>query len=135
MQDKDEFLEIMPTIKRGDIIGITGTGMRTKAGELSIAAKKIQLLTPCHETIPSNFYGLKDIDTRYRHRYLDLIINNSSRQNLIKRFQAIHFIRQYLIQLGFVEVETPILHEIVGGATAKPFVTKYNAIHSDMYLR
>lgn len=119
----------------GDIIGVHGKIRRTPRGELTINAEKVDLLSKSLLTLPEKYHGLTDKELRYRQRYLDLIMNESTRDTLRYRSKIIASIRQYLINLDFLEVETPMLHSIVGGAVALPFVTHHNALDMDLYLR
>lgn len=119
----------------GDIIGVRGFVFRTRRGEVSVHARELVLLSKSLLPLPEKFHGLKDVDTRYRQRYVDLIVNPEVRDTFIKRSRAIKEIRAYLDELGYLEVETPVLQTVQGGANARPFVTHHNALNLDMYLR
>src|SRR5690625_4974813 len=119
----------------GDIIGVSGEVFRTRAGEISIRAKELTLLSKSLQILPEEFHGLKDQDLRYRQRYVDLIVNPEVKETLILRTEIIKTIREYLDDRGFLEVETPILSTIAGGANARPFKTYHNTLDIDMYLR
>lgn len=119
----------------GDIIGVEGTLMRTNTGELTVQAKRIRMLTKSLRPLPEKHAGLTDVETRYRQRYLDLIMNEEARDVFVKRSRIVDAMRRYFIDRDFMEVETPMMQPIPGGATAEPFVTHYNALGVDMYLR
>lgn len=119
----------------GDIIGFEGTVMKTRAGELSINVEVITHLSKALRPLPDKYHGLTDVETKYRQRYLDLIANEESYDRFIKRSQIIAAIRSYMNQDGFIEVETPMLQNEAGGASARPFTTHHNALDIDMYLR
>lgn len=119
----------------GDIIGVNGDVFKTKAGEISIRADKITLLTKSLQILPEKWHGLKDQDIRYRQRYVDLIVNPEVKDTFILRTKIIKAVREFLDERGFLEVETPILSPIAGGANARPFATHHNALDIDMYLR
>lgn len=119
----------------GDIIQVDGFVFKTKTGEISVHAKKLTLLSKSLLPLPEKFHGLTDTDTRYRKRYLDMIMNPDVKDTFIKRSKIISSIREYLDGLGFIEVETPMLNNIPGGAAARPFITHHNSLNIDMYLR
>lgn len=119
----------------GDIVGVRGEVFRTRRGEISIHAHEIVLLSKSLLPLPEKFHGLRDVETRYRQRYVDLIVSPEVRQTFILRSRIIAEIRRYLDSLGFIEVETPILQTVVGGAAARPFVTHHNALDLEMHLR
>ena len=119
----------------GDIIGATGAVLRTRRGQLSIAPTHVELLSKSLRPLPEKFHGLTDREVRYRQRYVDLIMNPEVRDTFRKRSQIISLIRRYMEADGYMEVETPMMHAILGGANAKPFVTHFNALDRDFYLR
>ena len=119
----------------GDIVEVKGFVFKTRTGEISVHAKEIRLLSKSLLPLPEKFHGLTDTDTRYRRRYLDMIMNPDVKDTFIKRSKIISSIRSYLDNLGFIEVETPILNTIPGGAAARPFITHHNTLDMDMYLR
>lgn len=129
------FEELHSTIRRGDIIGVIGLAGRTKTDELTISALEVKLLSPCLHMLPDAHTGFKDRESRYRKRYLDMIINNKSRDTFIMRAKVVAFVRNYLTKLNFIEVETPMMNMIPGGATARPFTTFHNDLEMKLYMR
>ena len=119
----------------GDIVGVDGEVFRTQRGEMSVRAKKITLLSKALLPLPEKFHGLTDKEMRYRQRYVDLIVNPEVKRNFIVRSQFIKYLRNYLDDMGYIEVETPVLNTIAGGAAARPFITHHNTLDIDMYMR
>ena len=119
----------------GDIIGIRGVVFRTQRGEMSVRCDEVTLLAKSLQPLPEKFHGLQDKELRYRQRYVDLIVNPEVKQNFIIRSRFIKFMRDYLDRMGYIEVETPVLNTLAGGAAARPFVTHHNTLDIDMYMR
>ena len=119
----------------GDIVGAEGTLMKTKTGELSIKVTSLRLLTKSLRPLPDKFHGMADQEQKYRQRYVDLITDEHARKRFMARSKAVSSLREFMVRHGFLEVETPMLHPIPGGANAKPFVTHHNALEQEMYLR
>ena len=132
MQDKTGRIQVYV---RKDVIGITGTAFRTHMGELSIKANSIEMLSKSLRPLPEKWHGLKDVETRYRQRYVDLIVNPEVRDTFVKRSQIIRSVREVLDSHDFLEVETPILNTIAGGAAARPFISYHNALDMQVYMR
>ena len=131
---EDAFAELKD-LDVGDWIGVEGTMMRTKRGQLSVSVSSFELLSKSLRPLPEKFHGLADKETRYRQRYVDLVMNPEVKNTFEKRFKIVAAIRRYMEDHGYYEVETPILHPILGGANARPFVTHHNALDKDFYLR
>ena len=128
-------LAVVRLLDIGDLIGVEGLVRRTSRGELTVNAAAVTVLAKALRPLPEKYHGLADIELRYRQRYLDLIMNQGSRETLRGRSRVVAAMRSYLVERGYLEVETPMLHTIPGGASAKPFVTYHNALDIDLYLR
>ena len=131
----EETYDIYKTIDLGDIVGVSGEMFKTNVGELSVAVDEFELLTKSLRPLPEKYHGLKDVEQRYRQRYLDLMTNEESRNTFVLRSKIIQSMRRYLDGQGFLEVETPTMHAIPGGASARPFETHHNALDIPLYMR
>ncbi len=131
-KDVYEWLELLDI---GDFIGVKGEVFKTKTGEITVNVKEWAILSKALLPLPEKFHGLRDVEARYRQRYLDLIMNPASREVFLRRSQIIQLVRRFLDERGFIEVETPILQPIYGGAAARPFTTYYNVLEQEMFLR
>ncbi len=127
--------ELFGTFDLGDILGVTGTLFKTKTGEVTVQVEQLILLTKSLRPLPEKWHGLKDVEIRYRQRYLDLIANEATRAVFLKRSRLLTSLRGTLERHGFIEVETPMMHELAGGAAGEPFVTHHNALDVELYLR
>ncbi len=131
----DEQFDLWKSADLGDIVGIEGVMFKTNTGEVSVKAKSFKLLSKALRPLPDKHHGLQDIEQRYRQRYLDLITNGESTKTFINRSRILQEMRNYLNDKGFLEVETPMMHQIAGGAAARPFVTHHNALDATLYMR
>ncbi|SHN37351.1 lysine--tRNA ligase [Gracilibacillus kekensis] len=131
----EDAYDLFKSADLGDIVGVTGTVFKTNVGELSVKASEFTMLTKSLRPLPEKFHGLKDVEQRYRQRYLDLITNMESKNTFVLRSKIIQSMRRYLDDRGFLEVETPMMHGIAGGASARPFETHHNALDIPLYMR
>ncbi|UTR12475.1 lysine--tRNA ligase [Evansella sp. LMS18] len=131
----EEQYALFNNIDIGDIVGISGTVFKTKVGELSVKADDFQILTKSLRPLPDKYHGLKDVEQRYRQRYLDLIVNPEVKDTFVLRSRILQSMRRYLDDHGYLEVETPTMHSIPGGASARPFITHHNALDMTLYMR
>lgn len=131
----DQFDELLPLVDGGDFVGVTGVLFKTNRGEPSLEVKQLTVLTKSLQAVPDDYYGLSDPEVLLRQRYLDLIVNPDTRELFIKKSRFWQAVRQFLLADGFLEVETPVLESVPGGADARPFVTHHNALDEDFYLR
>ena len=130
-----ESFELLTSLDVGDLIGVDGTAFKSRRGELTLLVREWKLLAKSLREVPKEYYGIKDIETRYRHREIDLLANEETRQLFILRSKVVRAVRHWLDDRGFLEVETPILQPLYGGALARPFTTHYNALDRDFFLR
>lgn len=131
----DESFALLKRLYAGDIVGVEGPAFRTRAGEISLRVQSLVILSKSINALPEKFHGFKDVELRYRQRYVDLIANPEVRETFIKRSQILKHIRDFMASRNFMEVETPMLHPVAGGAAARPFITHHNTLDQDMYLR
>jgi lysyl-tRNA synthetase, class II len=131
----EQIFKLFQLLDLGDIVGVSGHLFRTKTNELTLWVENLELLSKALLPLPEKWHGLADVDQRYRRRYLDLIVNERTREIFLRRSQIIRELRQFFDTRGYIEVETPMMHPILGGATARPFVTHHNTFDMDLYLR
>jgi lysyl-tRNA synthetase, class II len=133
--DPDDFAEVLPNLDVGDVVGAEGVVFWTKRGELSLLVRHLQIITKSVRPLPDKWHGLTDVELRYRQRYLDLAVNPEVREVFRKRTEIVRGVRAFLDARGYLEVETPMMHPIIGGAAARPFVTHHNALDMKLYMR
>ena len=131
----EENYEVVKGTDVGDFLGVRGKVIRTETGAISVEAEEVELLSKSIQVLPEKFHGLKDMDLRYRQRYVDLIVDPEVKDTFFKRSAIIRSIREFLDNKGFLEVETPILGNVAGGANARPFLTHHNALDIDLQMR
>ena len=131
----EQVFKLFQLLDLGDIIGVSGELFRTKTAELTVRVEKLELLSKALLPLPEKWHGLADVEMRYRRRYLDLIVNERAREIFLRRAQIVRELRRFFDERGYAEVETPMMHPILGGATARPFVTHHNTFDMDLYLR
>ena len=131
----EDVYDVYKLLSVGDFVGLEGDTFYTNTGELTIRISKLYVLSKNLRPLPEKYHGLKDVETRYRHRYVDLIMNRDVKDTFRKRSQIVTLMREYLVGRGFIEVETPMMHPIPGGALAKPFVTYHESLDMELYLR